>query len=57
MGQLDQICREPIANSRSPERGRIGSMQIKTRELLEKFYEPFNTQLTDMLRDDIFLWR
>ncbi len=34
-----------------------GNILPKTRRLLEEFYEPYNKQLGDFLKDDRFLWR
>lgn len=56
-GQLRQICNQQTQNMRSSDKGHIGPMLDKTRHLLDTFYEPFNKDLADILKNDGFLWR
>ena len=55
--QLRQICNQQTQNKRSSDRGQVGPMLNETRRLLNTFYEPFNNDLADILKNDGFLWR
>lgn len=36
---------------------KYGEIFPKTREILDTFFEPYNTQLADLLHDNRFLWK
>ncbi|KAL3856730.1 hypothetical protein ACJMK2_011453 [Sinanodonta woodiana] len=52
----NHIVNGPIMNQRPPTLRRIGDMYPKTRELLHRFYAPFNVELARLLNDSRFLW-
>lgn len=50
------ITRNPASNTRRPADKNLGPMLPVTRDLLRRFYRPFNQKLAEVLRNDSFLW-
>lgn len=50
------ITRNPASNTRRPADKNLGPMQPATRDLLRRFYRPFNLKLAKVLHNDSFLW-
>eukprot|EP00079_Xenopus_tropicalis_P037343 XP_017951114.1 PREDICTED: carbohydrate sulfotransferase 15 [Xenopus tropicalis] len=50
------ITQSPASNSRRPEDCSLGPMYPQTKQLLRNFYRPYNQRLSQLLRDDAFLW-
>lgn len=51
------IAASDVANTRKPEDQKLGGMRPETRELLRDFYEPYNQQVAQILRNTKFLWK
>lgn len=61
LGPLSQqlesdITRNPASNTRRPADKSLGPMLPITKDLLRRFYRPFNQKLAKVLRNDSFLW-
>lgn len=51
-----KIFNAPVSNKRKYKDTLIGKMKNETRTLLNEFYEPYNKQLSELLKDERFLW-
>ena len=52
-----EIIDHPNYNERKESDRELGGMLTETREILQKFYRPFNEELASILGDKIFLWK
>lgn len=50
------ITRNPASNTRRPADKSLGPMLPITKDLLRRFYRPFNQKLAKVLQNDSFLW-
>ncbi|XP_018604895.1 carbohydrate sulfotransferase 15-like isoform X2 [Scleropages formosus] len=51
-----EITKSPASNTRRPADKSLGPMLPITKEILQEFYFPFNQRLTQVLKNDSFLW-
>ena len=52
-----EIIDHPNYNERKESDRELGGMLTETRDILQKFYRPFNEELASILEDKRFLWK
>ncbi|XP_076599663.1 carbohydrate sulfotransferase 15-like [Chaetodon auriga] len=52
----EEVMKKRVANKRGAKDRQLGPMLPATRDLLRKFYQPFNHKLASVLDNNAFLW-
>ncbi|CAG6016864.1 unnamed protein product [Menidia menidia] len=50
------LVKHPMFNTRRTKDKKLGPMLPATKDLLDKFYQPFNQKLAEVLKNNSFLW-
>ncbi|XP_071114331.1 carbohydrate sulfotransferase 15-like [Haliotis cracherodii] len=55
--KITSIANSAIQNKRQASSRKFGDMWTSTREVLDRFYKPYNEQLSALLQNERYLWR